>query len=142
MDGTVTTDAVWVTGSSTVSESVISATPKTGPSAFTVPSRMSAAAMSVRPSISDPQSHNVITRFRSGPDGRGGGSAGASPAATRSVQSARACRMSPSARNCWAMPGPDGPTPVRRVHASSHEPAPRMAGSSSRVALLPTWWQS
>ena len=126
-----------------VSESVISATPYTGPFAFTVASRMSPAAISVRPSISDPQSHKVITRFRSTPLGRGGASVGASPAAMRSVQSASAWRISPRRRKSPAIAGPEGPTAVRRVQTSRLDPErPRMAGRISRVALLPTWWQS
>src|SRR5262245_38950321 len=79
-DCTLMVRAVCVTGFRTVNESVISATPYTGPFALAVGTRVSPATLSDRPSVGVPQSHQETTRLRSTPAGRGGGVLGASPA--------------------------------------------------------------
>ena len=107
-----------------------------------MPSRTSEAALSVRPSVSVPQSQRVTTTLRSMPAGRGGVWVGASPAAMRSLQSANMRRWSPSPPHMLAMLEPIGPIATRRSHAARCESAAsRMSEGISRVAWLPTWWQ-
>src|SRR6185295_2873756 len=111
-----------------------------GPLAFAVGIRVSPATLSERPSIGEPQSHIVTTRLRSTPAGRGGATFGASPALTRSVKSANAARASPKFMKKLPIDGPDGPTLVRFSQASSVDAVPAdIAGSISRVALVPSW---
>src|SRR5207253_685324 len=111
--------AEFLTGSRTITLSVISEAPYTNPLAFILGLRTSDAASSERPSFGVPQSHSVMTRLRSTPAGRGGVALGASSFAMRSDQSANIFRLSPIARKNAPMDGPEGPTFVRRSQASS-----------------------
>ncbi len=93
--------------------------------------------------MGEPQSHNEMTRLRSTPAGRGGATFGVSPPLTRSVKSANACRASPKFMKKLPIDGPEGPTRVRFSQAASVDAVPAaIVGRISRVALLPSWWQS
>src|SRR5262245_46010538 len=138
-EGAFNTAALFCTGSRVLMVSVISDAPKTNAFAFTLALRVSEAALSDRPSLGVPQSHSVMTRLRSTPRGLGGVCFGASPFMIRSVQSANIFRCGPIARKKLPIEGPDGPTFVRRSHASSVEVAPSVAfDPNSRVDLFPT----
>src|SRR5436190_9619165 len=101
--------------------------------------RVSPATLSERPSVGEPQSHIVMTRFRSRPAGRGGTTFGVSPAFTRSVRSAKAFRASPKFMKKLPIDGPDGPTLVRFSQAASVDAVPPdIEGRISRVALFPS----
>ena len=105
---------------------------------------MSVAISSCTIAIGSPQPHIVITTLRSTPCGRGG-SGGTSPAAMRSVQSAKSCsaRSRPIRFSPLFMLGPLRPTCTRWSQAATVESKSSTSIIGiSRVAMLPIWWQS
>ena len=112
-----------------------------GPFALTVGLRLSEVTSSCRYAFGSAQSQAVMTTSRSRPWGRGGASAGYSPLAIRSVQSAKSSK---DRGPIWLlsvayMPPPAWPDWTRRRHASTDDVPLNMSGTW-RVALLPIWW--
>ncbi len=90
-----------------------------------------------------PQSHIVITTLRSIPCGRSGRAKGSSPAAMRSVQSAKSesAFLGPSRDSVSAMFAIAWPDWTRRSHASVESLNSPSSGESRRTPLEPSAWQ-
>ncbi len=89
------------------------------------------------------QSHSVITTLRSTPCGRSGRSAGSSPWATRSVQSANCFSIRSVSVREMALTMDDiaCPEAMRRAHASCEVAKWPSAFGTVRVAAVPSAWQ-
>ena len=92
--------------------------------------------------VSTPQSHSVTTTFCSSPSGRGGAS-GIAPSAMRSVQSANICSAGSRPNRFMALLIwlPRWPVVTRWSHAAIVE-SNSSRSCTTRVAVLPSWWQS
>ena len=92
--------------------------------------------------VSTPQSHSVTTTFCSRPSGRGGAS-GIAPLAMRSLQSANiwSAGSRPNRFMALLIWLPRWPVVTRWSHAATVE-SNSSRSCTTRVAVLPSWWQS